>query len=81
MLFPIVHWLRSSGDVFFLLAPARAGSRDRHVLSSFSLRGVPSTTQTDKTNPENDTGDAVSSGKKVGPELTAGNASRGEPPI
>jgi len=44
---------------------------------SFSLWGVP-TTQTDKSNPENGTGDAVSSGKKVGPELTAENASRGE---
>lgn len=44
--------------------------RDR---SSFSLRGVP-TTQTDKSNPENGTGDAASSGKKVGPELTAENA-------
>lgn len=65
---------------FSFSLPLARDFRDRYVHSSFSLRGVP-TTQTDKSNPENDTGDAVSSGKKVGPELTVENAWRGELPI
>lgn len=67
--------------MFFLLAPARARfSRSPRSLVLLSPRGVP-TTQIDKSNPENGTGDAASSGKKVGPELTAENASRGGTPI
>jgi len=53
--------------------------RECRVRLSFSPRGVP-TTQTDKGNPENGTGDAVFSGKKVGPQLTAENAPGGELP-
>jgi len=79
MLFPIV--LHSSGDIYFSFSLTLAHDfRNRYVHSSFSLRGV-LTTQTDKSNPENDTGDVVSSGKKVGPELIAENPSRGELPI
>lgn len=64
---------------FSFSLPLARDFRKRHVRSSFSLRGVP-TTQTDKSNPENGTGDAASSGKKSGSGTYCGKCvARGNP--
>lgn len=81
MLFPIVPGSVPPVTRFFF--SSRSCSRAIFAIATFarpSLYGVPPTTQTDKSNPENGTGDAASSGKKVGPGTYCGKCvARGNP--